>query len=391
MIDRCAARTTLITLTAVLLALTACATPLPAAAGAGAGTTAALPAEVSAEIDRIATGALGHGVTGVIVSLSDPRRGEHLRAYGTADTAGTPMTTDMHYRIASVTKTFTAHAVLELAGQGKLSLDDPLARFVPDIPHGEAITVRDLLGLRGGVYDFTTDPDFLARYPADTALPGWSPDDALQIIRAHPEKATAPGTSTVYSNSEYVLLGYVIQRASGQPAPDYLTALIGRMGLGATSFPADTALPTPFSHGYLAGGEPSSPAAAPRDVTANNPLVPWTAGALVSTVPDMARYAPTLATDADLPPQIAEQRQAWTPASSSGVRIRYGLGIRQVGDWVGHEGTTPGYNTMVFHLPGAGATLVVMANAIAPDSTPAEEAWFGIVQQLYPDSLPRWP
>jgi D-alanyl-D-alanine carboxypeptidase len=73
-----------------------------------------------------------------------------------------------------VTKTFTAGAVLELAGQGRVSLDDPLARFVPDIPHGEAITVRDLLGLRGGVYDFTTDPGFLGRNQADLTLPGWN-------------------------------------------------------------------------------------------------------------------------------------------------------------------------------------------------------------------------
>ena len=125
-----------------------------------------------------------------------------------------------------------------------------LAQYVPDIPHGDAITVRDLLGLRGGVYDFTTDPGLLTPYQADPALPGWSPDDALQIIRAHPDKAMAPRTGTVYSNSEYVLFGYVIERASGQPAPDYIAGLVGRMALPTTSFPTDTALPTPFSRGY---------------------------------------------------------------------------------------------------------------------------------------------
>nr|WP_281376399.1 serine hydrolase domain-containing protein [Actinomycetospora corticicola] len=115
------------------------------------------------------------GITGTVVSIVDPARGTFLKAYGTADTAGTPMTTDMHYRIASVSKTFTAHAVLQLVGQGRLSLDAPLAQFVPDIPNGDAITVRDLLGMRGGVYDFTADADFDRRYEADPTLPGWTP------------------------------------------------------------------------------------------------------------------------------------------------------------------------------------------------------------------------
>jgi D-alanyl-D-alanine carboxypeptidase len=247
--------------------------------------------------------------------------------------------------------------------------------------------VRDLLGLRGGVYDFATDPDLLASYQADPTMPGWSPDDALQIIRAHPDKATAPRTRTVYSNSEYVLLGYVIQRASGQPAPDYLADLIERMGLPATSFPTDTALPSPFSRGYITNGQPT--AAAPRDATASNPLVPWTAGALVSTVPDMTRYAPMMATGAGLPPEIAAQRQAWTPTPTEGVRMQYGLGVRKVGEWIGHEGTMLGYSNTVFYLPATGATVVVMVNAISSNSAPAADLWLDVVQLLYPASLPR--
>jgi D-alanyl-D-alanine carboxypeptidase len=273
---------------AVVAVVTACAPSAPGAAPAtGPVAVAGTPFDRTTQIDQLAAAVLGNGITGAIVSVADPAHGTHLKAYGTADAAGTPMTVDMHYRIASVTKTFTAQAVLELAGQGKLSLDDPLARFVPDIPHGAAITVRDLLGLRGGVYDFATDPDVLARYLVDPTMPGWRPDDALQVIRARPDKARTPKTDTVYSNSEYLLLGYIIERASGQPAPDYLTGLIERMGLPATSFPTDTALPTPFTRGYLVADKPPAAAASPRDVTASNPLVPWAAGALTSTVPDM--------------------------------------------------------------------------------------------------------
>jgi D-alanyl-D-alanine carboxypeptidase len=140
------------------------------------------------------------------------------------------------------------------------------------------------------------------------------------------------------------------------------------MDLPATSFPTDPELP--------------------RDATASNPLVPWTAGALVSTVADMTRYAPMVATGAGLPPEMAAQRQTWTPMTTEGVRVQYGLGVRKVGDWIGHEGTMLGYSNMVFHLPATGATVVVMVNAVSPNSAPAADLWLEIVQLLYPDSLP---
>jgi D-alanyl-D-alanine carboxypeptidase len=394
---------------AVVLACAACSSTAPPAtpaspAAAPSSTTAGTPAlapDVIARIDQLGVAALGNGITGAIVSIADPSRGNLLKAYGTSDTAGTPMSPDMHYRIASVSKTFTADAVLELAGQGRLNLDDPLSRYVPDIPNGEKITVRDLLGMRGGVYDFTADPGFAARYEADPTLPGWTPDDVLKIIRANPDKAIAPRIRTVYSNSEYILLGYVLEKASGQEAAEYLNGLARRLGLPSTSFPTDLALPTPFSHGYIATGQapttssapPGTTAAAttPRDATASNPLVPWTAGALISTVADMTRYAPMLATGAGLPPQIAAQRQSWTPLTTSGVRLQYGLGITQLGDWVGHDGSIFGYSDMVFYLPAQKATVVVMVNAADGNTVPAQALWGEIVKLLYPATLPQWP
>jgi D-alanyl-D-alanine carboxypeptidase len=396
--------------TGVVLACTACAatatsptSPISPAnpPSATASPAKALPADLVTRIDRRGAATLGNGITGAIVSIVDPARGNLLKAYGTADTAGTPMTPDVHYRIASVSKTFTADAVLELAGQGRLSLDDPLTRYVPDIPNGDRITVRDLLGMRAGVYNFTADPGFLARYEADPTLPGWTPDDVLRIIRAHPDKAVAPRTRTVYSNSEYILLGYVLQKAAGQNAPEYLTGLARRRGLPSTSFPTDTTLPSPFSHGYSATDQPpttssttpgsTAEANPPRDATASNPLVPWTAGALISTVPDMTRYAPLLATGAGLPPQIAAQRQSWTPLTPTGLRVQYGLGITQLGDWVGHDGSILGYSDMVFYLPAQNATVVVMVNAADDNEAPAQALWGDLVKLLYPNSLPQWP
>ncbi|MFC5064106.1 serine hydrolase domain-containing protein [Actinomycetospora atypica] len=385
------------------LAVIACATALaaglascspspaapPAAPPATPPATAALPPDVVARIDQLAGSALTGGITGAVVSVSDPARGTLLKAYGTADTAGTPMTADMHYRIASVTKTFTAQAVLELVGEGRLSLDAPLAQFVPDVPNAPAITVRDLLAMRGGVYDFTDDPGFDARYAADPTLPGWSVADVLAIIRANPDKAKPPNTATVYSNSEYVLLGQVIEKVTGRPAAAVLDETAAGLGLTSTTWPAGNELPAPFSRGYISTGDGQTPPPY-RDGTLSNPLVPDTAGALVSTVADMTRYAPLLATGAGLAPAVAAQRQTWGPLTTSGPRLQYGLGITQLGDWVGHDGSIVGYSDMVFYLPAQRATVVVMVNAADGAAVPSQALWGEIVKVLYPGSLPSW-
>jgi D-alanyl-D-alanine carboxypeptidase len=387
------------------VALISCSTS-PAQPPAAGGISSArasmsgLSSDQMARIDAVARASLGRGITGAIVSIVDPIWGSYLKAYGSSDAAGTPMTPDMHYQIGSVSKTFTADAVLRLAEQHKLFLDDPIAKHVADIPNGDRITVRNLLAMRGGVYDFTDDAGFIARWKADPTLPGWTPQDAVRIIRAHPGDAKAPDQKTVYSNSEYLLLGFVIEKASGQTAQQYLTSLIGVLGLPNTSFPTTDVLPEPFSRGYLSS--PGSPepttstslitsAKAPREVTLSNPLVTWTAGALISNVPDMTRYAPKLANGAGLAPGTARMRQTWTPLSSTGVRLQYGLGISRLGGWVGHSGSTLGYSDMVFYLPARRATVVVMVNAGTDiGAATATKLWDGIVKQLYPDSGLNW-
>lgn len=350
----------------------------------------------------MAQASLANGITGTIVSITDPRRGTFLKAYGTSDTAGMPMTPDMHYRIASVTKTFTADAVLRLVDEGKVALTDPVSKYVTDLPNGDLITVRDLLAMRSGAYDFAEDAAFFARYTADPTYPGWTDDDALTIMRAHAQEFTPPDQKTVYCNSNYVLLGYVIEKAGGRPAEQYLSTMIGDLGLPDTSYPTANTLPEPFVHGYLGDGNPATPpsgtagpaaapAEQPRDVTISNPAVAGTAGAMVSTVPDMARYAVALGTGAGLSPATAKERQSWGPLSTSGVRLQYGLGVTQLGDWVGHDGSIFGYSNMVFYLPSQQATVVVMSNEADEIAVPSQALWGEIVKELYPDSLSSWP
>ena len=189
-------------------------------------------------------------------------------------------------------------------------------------------------------------------------------------------------------------------RAGHRSTPGHcIGSLIRELGLAHTSYPAGSSLPAPFAHGYHRDRN-SSPAAGAatdigrggpsyRDVTISNPAVAGSAGAMVSTVPDMTRYAPMLASGAGLSPATAAQRQSWAALTSAGVRLQYGLGITQFGDWVGHDGSTFGYSNMVFHLPERQATVVVMNNAYAETAMPSQPLWVQIVKLLYPESLPN--
>jgi D-alanyl-D-alanine carboxypeptidase len=351
---------------------------------------ASFSAEDIARIDAAATASLTTGVTGTVVSIIEPKRGTFLKTYGTADTAGTPMRPDLHYRIGSVTKTFTADAVLRLVDQGKVALSDPIAKYVADVPNGDLITIRDLLAMRSGLFDFANDQAFFARYTADPTLP-WTTEDALAIMRAHAAEATAPNQTTAYNNGNYILLGQVIESVTGQTVQEHLTGLIGELALTSTSYPTGDTLPEPYVYGYYSDGKTPPPAGGYRDVTLSNPAVAGAAGALVSTVPDVTRYAVELGTGVGLTPETWQQRQTWTPFTTSGVRLQYGLGITQLGDWVGHDGSMLGYSNMVFYLPSEQAAVVVMSNAADEIAVPSQALWGDVVTLLYPGSLPSWP
>ena len=200
-----------------------------ASATTTSGQTRPFNPTAAATVDAAARAGLACGVTGITIGINDPKLGHYVRSYGTS--AGAPVTPDMHYRIASVSKTFTADAVLRLAQQGRLSLNAPISKFVSGVPMGNRVTIRDLLAMRSGLADFVQKPSFLQRYTDNPLLPGWTPTKTLRIIRAS-SPMWKPNVTTYYSNSNYVLLGFVIQKVTGESAPKYINSLIRRSPSG---------------------------------------------------------------------------------------------------------------------------------------------------------------
>ena len=262
---------------------------------------AAFTDEEIAQIDAAAMASLTNGTTGTIVSIVDPKRGSFLKAYGTADTAGTPMSPDMHYRIGSVTKTFTADAVLRLVDQGLVALTDPIAMYVDDIPNGDVVTIQDLLAMRSGLFDFADDQDFLPqvyRRP-DAALDdgGHAGDHPGARLRGH---GAEPGDGVQQRQLRHPRGGH--RARDGADGGGASHGSDRRAGADEHVVPDRRHAARAVRHRLLSDGTMPPPAGGYRDVTLQNPAVAGAAGAIISTVPDMTRYAVELGTGAGLTP-----------------------------------------------------------------------------------------
>ena len=320
---------------------------------------------------------------GVTLKISGPK-GDYVKAYGVSNLAtNRPMGLSDHVRIASITKTFTATAVLRQVQRGRLRLSDKLNRWVKGIPYGRKITVRQMLAMRSGIYDFTSNAEFGRRFAANPLL-RWSPADAVRIIRAN-KPVFRPNAKTQYADSNYVLLGIILQKVTGRSAERVITRdVIERAGLRETSFPTTPKIPSPFSHGYYAGEEGDGPV---RDYTRSNPKVAWTAGGMISTLGDIEKWGRELVKGRLLNRRLQRERLELGTIPNPGPPVGYGLGILGFGDWLGHDGAIFGYSTVTMYERSSGAQIVAVANLSSNFSTPTLEIFGLIAQRLYPESL----
>jgi D-alanyl-D-alanine carboxypeptidase len=318
------------------------------------------------------------GLPGVMISVSGPR-GTYQRAYGIANLANrAPMRTGLHLRIANVTESFTATAILQQVQRGRLSLSDKLARWVKGIPSGNRITVAQLLANRSGMYDFTQDPKFARALAANPTRP-FQPSDAVAIIRRH-KPLFAPGARALDTASNYVLLGIILQRVTGRSVESVLTRdVIARAGLRNTTFPRTAALPAPSAHGYSAAARNRL-----RDYTRVNPKVAWTAGAMISTLGDLQKWAKVLATGALLSAKLQAQRLPFASTSGGGANLGYGLGITQIDDWLGSDGSMLGFSAGTFYEPRTRTQITIAANRSSSAAPPTRAIFTVLAGRLSP-------
>ena len=331
------------------------------------------------------TGRTATATPGLVVGIWAPGRGKFVRAFGTGDlSTKAPLRLDDHFRIASNTKTFTATAVLQLVDKGNLRLQDDLEKFIPGIPYGNQITIKELLNMSAGVYDFTSDEELVKKFVDDPLLPGWTPQDLIPVIQSH-KPSFAPGTAVVYTDSNYVLLGLIVEKVTGRKLGDVIqTEILDKLGMKETSYPTTPDIPAPFSRGYYPITD-----ALPREITEINPDFPAGAGAMISTLRDLRIWVKALATGKLLCPATQKLRLETNPFTGGGSATGYGLGILNLSGFLGHNGAVLGYSSVMFYLPGSDATFVVIGNNSGNSMSSATDIFIGLAYYLFPEQFPR--
>lgn len=325
-------------------------------------------------------------VPGVWVGVWDPATGWAVVAAGHAQVGGADARTDDHSRIGSVTKTFVATQVLRLVDRGRLRLSDTVGRLLPEVarahPYVARVTVRDLLGMRSGIPDYTDVPGVMA---AATRHPGraWSAAQLAEIGLAAATKRGAPA----YSNTNYLLLGQIASAAGDRSIFALVNGDLRARGLAQTRLPVpgERAMPAPQTHGYNFGPGVFALAQAgvpvPVGSEQRDDVTRWgqAAGSMYSTVADLGRWAATGLGLSELSPALAAQRMRFAPINDGA--IRYGLGLEDFGNgWIGHDGQAIGWEARVAYNTASAAVAVVLVN-----ETGSLNGALGIVGHYFPD------
>ncbi|WP_326566496.1 serine hydrolase domain-containing protein [Amycolatopsis rhabdoformis] len=271
------------------LLLTAVVTPAalaaPAAASHPAPTHSSLPPMNPASLAGAIAGLPNAEATGALVQVRGSA-GAWSGVSGTADlSTGAPVPADAHFRIGSITKTFTAVVVLQLAAEHRLDLDAPVQRYLPGLlpANYPRITVAQLLNHTSGLpgVDLPEDPQWIV----DNRYTEFTPKQVLATAFKH-DLVFSPGTSQQYTNTNYLVAGLLIEKLTHHSyGSEVRDRILRPLGLRDTSVPGnDPNLPEPYAHGYqVVNGQLV-------DLTRMNQSIPWAAGEMISTTADLDKF-----------------------------------------------------------------------------------------------------
>jgi D-alanyl-D-alanine carboxypeptidase len=326
------------------------------------------------------------GVSGVLAEVdAGPRRLRGTSGVADLQSAG-PVNVDGYFRMGSNTKTFVSVVVLQLVGEGRLSLDDAVEHWLPGVVAGNgndgaAVTVRQLLQHTSGIYDYTND--LLAQIGSVEdfqrfRFTSYTPEQLVAMAMAH-QPDFAPGQGWNYSNTNYTLIGMIIKAVTGRDWASQVTERIIRpLGLRHTFAPGtDTDLPDPHASAYLYFDRDTPIETADADLTWAN-----SAGALITTAADLSRFWDAIGHGRLLrPAQQREMRNTVLATTFQEDRpgLRYGLGMQWApltcgGGYWGHDGDVPGFSTRT-GLSSDGRTTVVISISTSADTPVDQAAW----------------
>lgn len=336
---------------------------------------------------KLAKAAKEQLIPGMIFYVMTPTK-NYTMTYGT-NTIGKrdiPGVND-YFRIGSNTKSMICAVIIQLAQENALSLNDPISKYISDIPNGEKITLKMLMQNRSGLYNYTEDPDFVKDYSLNPSKI-FLPQELLDFAFKHP-MLFSPGEKFYYCNTNFILLGMVAEKIEKQPlATIFNIRLFKPLGMRNTYLPtqSDNTLKNPYTHGYLYGdsvhvfyGSPYSKKERldvkkrllkPLDYTTQNASWAWAAGGVVSTAHDLAIWIQSLSNGKLFDKEYYQQwQQAFKRVEPNNHFVEYGYGtfLRTRGNQLSnaiyfHHGHLPGYNSYMVYDPVKKITIIVWVN-----------------------------
>ncbi|MDQ0989017.1 serine hydrolase [Streptomyces sp. V3I7] len=347
---------------AVVLSLLA----VPAQAAPGTAHTraaAALPAPDTAGLRSVLRSAVAQGAPGAMARVDD-----HGTVYkevrGLAD-RGTRrgIGTGDRFRVGSVTKSFSAVVLLQLADAHKLSLDAPVNRYLPGLLPDDRITVRHVLSHRSGLYDYTNDMFAKSVSGFEAVRDKVFTYRQLVNLSLKKKRTNAPGAAYAYSNTNFVVAGMLIEKLTGHSVrTEYQNRIFKPLKLNDTFYVhPDTKLPGTYTRGYLT---PDTKGAALVDSTRQTVSWAQSAGAIISSAHDLNTFYSALLGGRLMSSARLAEMERWTKVNST---TAYGLGLRRrtlsCGTSVyGHTGTVQGYYTYAFTSKDGKRSLTAVAN-----------------------------
>jgi D-alanyl-D-alanine carboxypeptidase len=322
-----------------------------------------MPIDTAGLWDALAGTAAAHG-PGLVGLVTEHGVPVFEAGTGVADLdTGRPPTADDRFRIGSITKTYVFALLVQLLREGAFARTDTVERWLPGlVPDGDTITVDLLLRMRSGLPDYAwpllgLPPDLgrVTRY--------FRPEELVAVALAQPDR-NPPGESFRYCNTDYVLLGLIVEKATGTRVDALLhERVLAPLGLHDTTFPiAQTRLHGPHATGY----QRMEAAAAYQAIPAVSPSEGWTSGAMTATPRDLGRFFDALLDGRVVDPADLETMTARTEPLEDGIWRGLGLVRYERPDGTvafGHHGGVPGYTTIALRTTG-GRTVVLAQNGI---------------------------
>ena len=330
-----------------------------------AAPAAALPTDFKAKADQMLADAYAASGPGAAVIVTENGKTVYAAGRGLADVErNISITPATRFRIGSITKQFTAAAILRLVEQGKVSLDDPLSKYLPTYPApGASATVRQLLNHTSGVMPYTNIPGWMTE--AQTGRP-YTTEQLIAVFKDLPAPSR-PGEKYQYNNSGYVLLGAIIEKVSGKRWDKAVADLIAPLKLATIRSGIGVDGTAGMALGYT---DTDGKVALAQNI---NMSVPHAAGALVGTVGDLATWGNALH-NGKLLSATSYAGMTGSVTTADGKTEPYGYGL-QTGDVrghkeIGHGGGIFGFSTDSLYLPKEKIFVAVFANSDSPQSSP---------------------